>query len=255
MRAIALFIALASFAMPAIAADKDAPTPPLVLPGGGVADLDGKRGFLPNTTGGVDALDLATGKVLWTSKASSKPLIATADKLYVMVLDAEKGNQIRLLALDVKNDGKKLAESEVVKLPEWVATSTTHGRSFQATAFQLGDTLLLTWAAKGWYAGGAVPPPEVEQEARKDAAGVIAVELKDGKLVTVANEKFKAAVAGKMAAEVNTIKRDGRTYTINDEVVKGTTSQVKRYLEASDKDGKKLWQHELKAPVILIPLP
>ena len=56
------------------------PVPPVILPGGGVADPAGRSGFFPNTTGGIDALDLASGKLLWQSKDGQGPLLATADR-------------------------------------------------------------------------------------------------------------------------------------------------------------------------------
>ena len=62
---------------------------PRHLPGSGVADPAGKTGFFPNTAGDIDALDLATGKVRWTSKDANRPLLATDNRLFAQ--QSEKG--------------------------------------------------------------------------------------------------------------------------------------------------------------------
>ena len=59
--------------------EKKKATPAVLLPGPGVADPAGKVGFFPSTTGGIDALDLANGKLLWTSKDANRPLLAAGN--------------------------------------------------------------------------------------------------------------------------------------------------------------------------------
>jgi hypothetical protein len=59
-------------ARPLRAADDDKSTTPVLLPGGGIADPDGKVGYFPSVAGGIEAVDLATGKVLWDSREANR---------------------------------------------------------------------------------------------------------------------------------------------------------------------------------------
>src|SRR4051812_208519 len=59
---------------------------PIELPGGVAcmdvgAATDSGTGYVVNTSGGIDALDLKTGALLWTSSEASKPLIAFGHRL------------------------------------------------------------------------------------------------------------------------------------------------------------------------------
>ena len=134
------------------------PAPPLALPGGSVADPDGKVGFVPNTAGGIDALDLASGKLLWDTKEAPRPLLATADRLFAQAPIGGKANQVRFVVLDTTRKGKRLVESQPLSFPGWVSVSVAHGRSFGSTGRLDGDALLLIWQARSWYAGGAGRP-------------------------------------------------------------------------------------------------
>src|ERR1019366_7100571 len=115
------------FAASAAGQEKQEPQTPRHLPGGGVADPAGKTGFVPNPSGGIDALDLATGKLLWSSKDANRPLFATADRLFAQ---AGSLNEIRVFVLDTK-EGKRVVESAPIKMPYWVSVQTAYGLSFR----------------------------------------------------------------------------------------------------------------------------
>ena len=55
-------VVLALWLIPFVPAQDDKPDVGRLLPGNGVADPAAKMGFFPNTTGGIDAVDLTTGK-------------------------------------------------------------------------------------------------------------------------------------------------------------------------------------------------
>ena len=90
----------------------------MVLPGGAVADPDGKVGFVPNTSGGIDALDLASGKLLWDTKEAPRPLLATPDRLFAQALVRGKANQVRIVVLNTTQKGKRLLESQPLSFPD-----------------------------------------------------------------------------------------------------------------------------------------
>jgi len=142
---------------------------PVLMPGPGVADPAGKVGFFPSKTGGIDALDLASGKVLWTSKEANRPLLASRDRLFAQK-NLDKANQIRVVVLDA-SDGKRVLESEVIAHPYWVSVSVAYGLTYRSSARLDINALWLCWEGHAFYAGGAPPPPEVAKAARKDAEG------------------------------------------------------------------------------------
>src|SRR5262249_33646436 len=146
----------------------------------GIADGAGKLGWLTNDRGQVEAVDLATGKVKWTSTEKGKPLALVKDKVAIQAAAAKKANAVRVVFLDAK--GKTAKEPDAIPFPDWVSVGTTHGRSFASAAWVDGDNLYLRWAARAWYAGGAKPTPAIEKAARKNADGVAKIVVDTGKV-------------------------------------------------------------------------
>lgn len=155
------------------------------MPGNGVPDPLGKTGFFPNTIGGIDALDLATGKVLWSSKEANRPLFATDIRLF-----AQRGATIHVL--HTAENGKPVLEAKPLGFPAWVSVDVAYGRSFRSSVRVEGKTMWLSWEARAFYAGGAPPPPKLEKAARKEAAGVVRVDLDTGKVESLDAENIAA---------------------------------------------------------------
>jgi len=137
-----------------------------LLPGEGVTDPKDKVGYFPNTTGGVDALDLATGKLLWSSKDGNRPLLATDTRLFVQ---AGKTNSVRVYVLNTTEKGKRVLESLPIKFPSWVSVETAYGRRYSSHGLLDGKCFRLLWNANAFYSGGAAPPPKVQEAERKSA--------------------------------------------------------------------------------------
>jgi hypothetical protein len=153
----------------------------------GVADAAGKVAFIANATGGIDAVDLAKGELLWDSKEASKPLALSGDNLLAQIGVKDKANQARIVVLDVTRRGKKVSESEAIVLPDWVSLGKHHGRSFFSTGRMVKRDLLYYWNADAWYAGGAAPP-EILERLKKDQSGVARVNVETGKVEMLAND-------------------------------------------------------------------
>ena len=156
---------------------------------GGVADADGKIGYVVNDKGGINALDLESGKILWTHDGPARPLVAFDKKLAIQVPVKDKQNQVRIEILDTAAKGKRLRESDAVVFPDWASTGLMHGRSFASSASVQGGTLYLKWEAHASYAGGAPPTEEILKAAKKDADGVAAVSLESGKVELLGKDK------------------------------------------------------------------
>jgi hypothetical protein len=181
----------------------------------GVADADGKKGFVANASGGVDALDLESGKPLWTYKDGGKPLAVVGNRVLVQARDKDKGNVLRVVFLDVA-EGTKVKESDPIELPSWAVIEEGRGagHSFHSSARLDGD-LLVSWQATQFYWGGVPPSPEVLKATNKNAAGVARVNVESGKVEMLDADKAPPPPAGvKVSKELE--KAAARPYGFGD---------------------------------------
>jgi hypothetical protein len=229
-------------------------TVPRHLPGGGVADPAGKSCFFPNTSGGIDALDLGTGNLLWTSKDANRPLLATENRLF-----AQQGNtnEVRVLVLDSSKEGKRVFESQPIIFPDWVSVQVAYGRSFRSSARVDIKGFWLSWEARAFYAGGARPTPQIEKAARKEASGVARVDLDTGKIKPLDADKIAAGKFFPIPAEAVTPKAGALTLIVKDASAKNPKNpfERRRTLQAVNEAKEVVWQHEIAAPIFLPPRP
>jgi len=237
------------------AGEKEALLAPLALPSRGVADPAGKVGYFSNPSGGIDALDLLGGNVLWSTKDANRPLFATADRLFAQTPVEGKRNQLQIVILDTTRQGKRLQQSTALVFPPWVSVGVAHGRSFASTARLDKQGLLLLWDARAWYAGGARPTPEQEKAARKQASGVARIDPQSGKVEFLEGASLPPGLALVVPPEVRQVKLGERVYSFVDRPAGDPKNplQKRRTLQAADADGKVLWYHEIAAPVYLPP--
>lgn len=151
----------------------------LVLPQG-LADPTGRIGYFASASGGIEAIDLATGKVLWQTHEAQRPLLLDGDHLLAQA--GTKRNRLRILRLDVKRDGECDFESDPIVFPAWVVTGEAHGHSFAAQWHQDKHQLVLDWQARAWYTGKTRPTPEEKSAARKRAGGIARIDLRTGQI-------------------------------------------------------------------------
>lgn len=245
-----LLLCAASISTPGIAQQKPAPHLPQVLPGSGIADPARKTGFFPNPKGGIDALDLATGMLLWTNPAGGQPLLATDSLLIV-----QKANAIDILATSA--DGKLLREAKPLGFPGWVSVGVAYGRTFRSSARVEGKTVWLTWEARAFYAGGARPTPEIEKRERKEASGVARIELDTGKVTALSADEIATGKLFVMSAETANPKVGELTLVVKDGAAKNPQNpfQKRRTLQAWNAEKQLEWERDVAAPVFLLPRP
>jgi hypothetical protein len=228
---------------------------------GGVADLAGKVGYVQTPKGGVDALDLETGKVLWSTTEVARPVALVKQGLVVQVEEKGKANAVRLAVLDVTNKGQRGRVSDVIQFPDWVSVAVTYGRSFQARATpDAQGRVVYLWEARAWYAGGARPTPQIEEAARKNAQGAARVDLDTGKVELLKEPPVKLPVPEKIGIKLEAGAQDavalkGRVYY---QLTRpgAKAFQMNRTLKAVDAtSGQVLWSHAVWAPPALPPLP
>jgi hypothetical protein len=170
----------------ALAAPSSPPAASFVLPEG-IADAAGCTGFFASATGGIEAIDLANGNVLWQTHEAQRPLLLDGDHLLAQA--GTKRNRLRILRLDVKRNGECDFESDPVVFPAWVVTGEAHGRSFSARWQVQKHHLVLDWEASAWYAGKARLTPEETAAARKHASGIARIDLRTGQVEICSAEK------------------------------------------------------------------
>lgn len=181
-----LAVAILFIALPVHAADAPAPGIPVV--GVGVTSADQKTVFLPGKDG-IEAVDLASGRSLWTNKAANR-LAGVSDKLVLAWLgDDKKPNAFRVVVLNAET-GEPVCKSDPIEMPDWARTAKVGGRSFRTAATADGGRVVVVWEARAFYYGGARPTPQIEAAARKHDSGQVKIDLKSGK-VTVEEQKPK----------------------------------------------------------------
>ncbi|HKB34973.1 MAG TPA: hypothetical protein VKD72_00875, partial [Gemmataceae bacterium] len=151
---------------------------PILLPHG-ITCEDGALGFLVNRKGAIDAVNLATGEVLWSTDFAARPLVAFEKRLAVEVLDGQKPNVLRVAVLDATRKGKRLLLSDPITFPGWVALQLAYGRSFTSSARIHKGELLLSWEAHAFNDGNS-QRAETKQAIRRDASGLARVDLQSG---------------------------------------------------------------------------
>jgi hypothetical protein len=226
---------------------------PQEFPGGGVVSADTKpMAFVPSASDGIDALDPLSGKVLWSTKEASKPLLANGDSFFALAQVKENPNQVKIVVFEAAK-GKKTLESAAIVFPDWVSAPVNYGRSFRSTAHLNGKGLLLIWKAEAFYQGGADIGPEMEKAARKSASGAFRIQLDSGKVAEVKDfevtDKLLPPNFGNLAqAGIGNmiIKIEDRPRKDNNKLFK-----VRRFLKANESLGSGSWEHEIAAPVKL----
>jgi len=135
-----LFISLST-------AEDGAGLPPPRIPGGFV-DAQGKAGFFANAGQGIDAVNLATGKVLWNSRQGRWPILSRHGWLAVILPDASQNKALRVRFLNPL-DGSLIAESGSILLKGGVRIG----------ADAVGDEKEISWGDRnGWVSLSAWSP-------------------------------------------------------------------------------------------------
>jgi hypothetical protein len=152
------------------------PTP---LPGG-LADPAGRTGYLANPHGGIDAIDLKNGELLWTTTEAEKPLFLQGSRLVAQA--GTKRNRIRILVFDAAQQGQCVLESDPVVLPPWVVAGEAVGHSFDGRWRLEHNQAILTWTATARYVGPNQPTPKQQAAAERHACGTARIDLDTGQV-------------------------------------------------------------------------
>jgi hypothetical protein len=188
----------------------------------GVADLAAGIGVFRRLPVGIDAVDLSSGRRLWTSPEKALP-IAIKGKRVLAKLFTDDANVLELIVLDA-GDGRVVARSAPIGLPHPV---TTRSPGFTVRADGMDGRFRVQWFAPARYAGGA-PPPQAIIASQSDTAGIFEI---DAETAAVVEAGAHAIVAPETAAPSLQLKL--------------TPDYV---VVARDASGAELWRYPLGQP-------
>lgn len=134
---LAIFLTASAFAAPA-------PKQGVALRDGVVVDTARSIAFVMHPHGGIQALDLRRGNILWHSDAGERPLALAGNRLVAQAKAGEKG-ELRIVALDIR--GGILTSRAAIPMPAGVRADVgeTLQRAFHVTAVPSQDGILIAW--------------------------------------------------------------------------------------------------------------
>ncbi|MDN5859809.1 MAG: hypothetical protein L0H84_14425, partial [Pseudonocardia sp.] len=137
--------------------------------------VDGARlAAVHDRSGVVVALDPITGQVRWRAGRGLRPCAIVAGTIVAVRPVQPPALEVVVLAED---DGRELWTAPAIDLPDWARPALDDTPAFELTASAGDDGIVLRWAARAGYEGGAAPSPERLAAARREAAGVMRVDL------------------------------------------------------------------------------
>lgn len=176
---------------------------PTIIPRG-VADSEGRRGYLATAAAGISALDLRTGELLWSTDAATQPVFVAESRLAALKRESQRANALLVVMLDVDRQGEVALVSKPIVFPDWVVVTTASNEDFSFEVRGNTGEIRLEWAAHARYRGGAPPSFQIQQQATHDASGVARVDLKTGQVEMLPPEEQAVRQFSEHLEEVET---------------------------------------------------
>jgi hypothetical protein len=167
-RTRALVFVLASLGALAARGDETSVERARPIPGG-VVDRTGRTAYVAAAgSGGVDALDLATGRRLWRVSEADWPLLATPERIIAARPIPDESHTLEVVSIDPR--GFKRFVSNTVVLPDWIPASSGPGRTLALTGRLEGTRFFLDWEARvGSRSGEGTEVIDLENGRVRDA--------------------------------------------------------------------------------------
>jgi hypothetical protein len=157
-----------------------------------VIDVDGATAYTMAPGGSVEAIDLATGGVAWTSQVAAKPLGLHAG-LLVAQAEIPRKDILRLVLLDTSAGGQLKTRTDLV-MPDKVRASIgeSAGKRFEVRAISSGDDLYVAWEYRSQSVSGLRLGPGITLD-RKKVDGTVRLDPETGVTVPVALDELQTA--------------------------------------------------------------
>lgn len=219
----------ASLIVPASRADRiSEPVPRLPA---GVAAPDGKTVYVANHTGGIDALELSTGKLKWSLAGLASPVLATGDRVLVPVV-APDYKQFTLVTLDPVN-GTRLRESAPIKLYDLKAQADSKITVEIVAQSESSTVVMACWRITATCGLGL-----------SSSQGRSRVNMDTGLVEAAPRDERQVAVNAALEKPFAVVNFGGRKFQVI-ETADGKLN-TKRVLRATDlATGKLAWEHAL----------
>ena len=130
--------------------------------------------------GGTDALDLETGRPVWSTESAARPLVLVGERLVAQAESLSNPDILQILILNART-GEVLRQAEV-RLPEGVSTLVNDrmDSSFRVAPHVSGGDVVLTWVFTKRYVGGVRPAPGPEDSQSQEQHGAVRIDLETG---------------------------------------------------------------------------
>jgi hypothetical protein len=174
---------------------------PIFLPAG-VAAPDQQIGYVGGMAGGIEALHLLTGELVWQSDLNARPVMVFENLLAALSPVQGRPNALQLIEIDRK-EGEFVRASDSLVFPDWVLAAVAPNLSFSYEVGADGHDLIFEWEAHARYEGGAPPSARIQAQATQDAAGVARFNLRTGKVTEFPAHDEKSIELPKSLREEN----------------------------------------------------
>lgn len=194
---LAIFLAASAFAAPA----KEG----AALRDGVVVDTARSVAYVMHPQGGIQALDLRRGTVLWRSTAGERPLALAGNRLVAQALPGADG-ELRIVALDVR--GGALSSQGAFRMPEGVRAEVAESlrQIFHVAAVPSHDGVLIAWETETLTSRPARRNQQLRQVLGAEAAsrstkqGTVLFDPRAGRMTAQARQVVRPALARSLSA-------------------------------------------------------
>src|SRR5262245_50647815 len=111
----------------------------------GIADEEGTTGFFVNPKGGLDAIQLESGKLLWQTATAFEPLITHSGRLFVLERTGPK--TARIVGLNATDKGQEVWTSAPINLPPGRLREEKHAQEIRALRARIEPGQHQVWLA------------------------------------------------------------------------------------------------------------
>lgn len=159
---------------------------PLAFRPGIVVTAERKVAYVMRPGGGIEAVDLASGRPLWQSRHADKPLLLADHRLLAQADDAGT-SVLHLVVLDPAT-GRKIAAADA-RMPAGVRVAIDEGldSSFATTAEDAGRDAVVSWRLSERRLAGGLGPGG-EHPTLREASGRLRVDLASARSRPVESE-------------------------------------------------------------------
>lgn len=129
---------------------------------GVIVDADRRIAYVMSAEGGIDAVELAQGTRVWSTKQAAKPLALKDDRLISQAEVSGAGNELQIVILDTQQRGRRVVAGTMA-LPAGVKVSIdeTLNSSFVAGSRALEGDAIVSWEHSAHPISGV--PPGMEE--------------------------------------------------------------------------------------------